>query len=66
MSNLHIPATPVPAGLLARPTLLPLGGAIASGLLLGHAARGPNAPGWLLVILLLSATIVALAQQTLP
>lgn len=45
---------------------LPFIGAAVGGLLLGLAARGPGAPAWLFAALLLSAAVVALAQQTLP
>lgn len=41
-------------------------GAVAIGALAGAAARGPQAATLMFALLLLSATVVALAQQTLP
>lgn len=63
--NMDAAAGPVagPAAKFPWPTLA---WAIAGGLLLGLTARGPAGPGWLFAALLLSAAIVALAQQTLP
>jgi hypothetical protein len=40
--------------------------AIGIGLLVGLAARGFGGMGWVYAVLILSAAVVALAQQTLP
>lgn len=43
-----------------------LGAAIATGALIGVAARGPVGLGGLYALQVLSAGVVGLAQQTLP
>jgi len=40
--------------------------AVGLGVLVGTYARSPEGTGWILALLILSAVVTALAQQTLP
>lgn len=40
--------------------------AIALAIVVGTVARGPVAPAWVFLLLVLSAGIIGTAQQTLP
>jgi hypothetical protein len=52
---------------LTKPTplkvLLP---AAALGVLIGASARGPESIGWIFALIVISAAVTAIAQQTLP
>ncbi len=52
---------------LMKPTplkvLLP---AAALGVLIGASARGPEGIGWIFALIVISAAVTAIAQQTLP
>jgi hypothetical protein len=52
---------------LTKPTplkvLLP---AAALGVLIGASARGPEGIGWIFALIVISAAVTAIAQQTLP
>jgi hypothetical protein len=41
-------------------------GAATLGIALGSAARAPGGAGWIFAVLVLTAAVVAIAQQTLP
>ncbi len=53
---------PIKQALLLR-TLLPAAGL---GALVGAITRGPEGIGWIFALLVLSAVVTAIAQQTLP
>jgi hypothetical protein len=36
------------------------------GAIIGVLTRGPEGPGWIFALLVLSAVVTAIAQQTLP
>ena len=40
--------------------------AVGGGVLAGVAVRGPDGAWWMLALLVLSAALTAIAQQTLP
>jgi len=40
--------------------------AVGLGILVGVLARGPSGVGWIFALLLCSAVVTAIAQQTLP
>ncbi len=60
--GLHMPRPLSEAVTLVR-VLLPAAGL---GVLLGAFTRGPEGIGWIFALLVLSAALAAIAQQTLP
>ena len=63
---LHLPWFRGPR-VLTKPTLLAaLVPAVGLGVLVGVFARGPSGVGWIFALLLCSAVVTALVQQTLP
>jgi hypothetical protein len=52
---------------LTKPTLLAaLFPAVGLGVLVGAFARGPSGVGWIFALLVCSAVVTAVVQQTLP
>ena len=53
--------------MLTKPALLTaLFPAVGLGVLVGIFARGPGGVGWIFALLLCSAVVTAIVQQTLP
>jgi hypothetical protein len=64
--RLHLPRVSGQGVLRAAVSSWVLVPAVGVGVLGGVAARGPGGAWWMLVLLVLSAALTAIAQQTLP